>query len=165
MNMIIGITNDHGGVKLAQKLTKYLIKKGYTVINYGTTSVERVDYPLYAFALGEAIINHDVECGIAICKTGIGMTIACNKIKGIMCALVHDEKEAKLAKQHNNANVIALSGKTWYGDAKAIVKSFLTTSFSSEDRYHDRFNQIINYENNHIAINKTHKKNKDTNEC
>lgn len=145
--MRIGIATDHRGVKQKQKLIKYLEKKGYTIYNYGTDSEESVDYPDYAFLIGEKINSGEIDMGILICGTGIGMCIASNKVKGIRCAKVDNAKEAKLARLHNNANVISLSSAMGLMKMKDILDAFLTTDFSGEERHILRINKIDNYYN------------------
>ena len=144
--MNIGISSDHGGYILKQKLIKYLKQKGCNVIDYGTNSLESCDYPDYAYKLCNGIINKDVELGIALCKTGIGISIACNKMPSIRCAKVDSSKDAKMAKLHNNANVIAFSGKTLTFIAKDIIDEFITTKFSNEERHNNRLNKITKLE-------------------
>ena len=107
--VIIGITNDHRGYKVKLFLSEYLKELGYQVIDYGADSEDAVDFPDYAKKLGEAIQNKEVNLGIAICGTGIGMSIALNKMKGIYCAKVSTKSEAALCKAHNDANAIAIS--------------------------------------------------------
>ena len=145
--MKIGITNNHRGVDLKQFLTKYLEEIGYTVINYGTDSTESADFPVYAFKLGDAINSKDVDLGIAICGTGIGISIALNKMKGITCAKVASLREAGLCRQHNDANVIALGEDIDREEVKEIVKKFVTTNFLNEDKYIRRINMIKDKEN------------------
>ena len=144
--MKIGIASDHRGFLLKQKLTNYLEKKGYNVINYGTDSNESVDYPDYAFKLCDGIISKECDFGIAICGTGIGISIACNKVKGIRCAKVSNEKEAIMTRKDNDANVIALDGKTDFDSAIQMVDAFLNTQFSGVERYKKRIEDIRKYE-------------------
>ncbi|MBE6153354.1 MAG: ribose 5-phosphate isomerase B [Firmicutes bacterium] len=144
--MNIGIANDHRGYELKQKVTNYLTKKGYNVINYGTDSKENADYPDYAFKLCEGITQNEIIYGIAICGTGIGISIACNKVKGIRCAKVCNDKEAKLCRLHNDANVIALNSSMNILEVKDILDAFLTTKFSEEDRHIKRIEKITKYE-------------------
>lgn len=146
--MNIGIANDHWGYELKQKVTNYLTKKGYNVINYGADSKELSDHPDYAFKLCEALTQNEIIYGIAICGSGIGMSIACNKVKGIRCAKVSNDKEAKLCRLHNNANVIALSAELSVLEVKDILDTFLTTNFSEVERYKRRVDKITNYEEN-----------------
>lgn len=146
--MKIGITNDHRGVETKLFLTKYLSSIGYTIINYGTDSQESADFPDYAKKLGNAILNKEVELGIAICGTGIGMSIALNKMKGIYCAKVSTTSEAALCKSHNNANVMAISEEMDKELLKEVVKSFIETPFSNINKYIIRNNKIKDIENN-----------------
>ena len=122
--MRIGLASDHRGYKLKEYLKEELSKLDYEVEDYGTNSEESTDYPDYAFALGEAIVASKVNKGIAICGSGIGISIACNKVKGIRCTLVVNKEDAYRAKAHINANVLALgSEKTSLTEAFEIVKN------------------------------------------
>ena len=142
--MKIGIGNDHRGVKLKEKIMKYLYDNGITCINYGTDSEESTDYVDYAVKVGNAINNKEIDLGILICGTGIGMSIAANKIKGIRCARVVNVNETVLAREHNMANVIALSENT--PDYENIVKTFINTKESTEERHIRRVNKIMDIE-------------------
>ena len=142
--MKIGIASDHRGVILKEKIKKYL-NADYQVIDYGTNSIESVDYPQYAYKIGEAIKDKKIDRGILICGTGIGMSIACNKVRGIRCAKINDLEEAILARSHNNINVIALGEKTQ--NYKEIINAFLTTDFSNEEKHRRRVEMIDNYDN------------------
>lgn len=144
--MKIAIASDHRGYKLKQELINNL-EKNYTIIDLGTNSETSVDFPKYGIALGEAIKDKKADLGIAICGTGIGISIAVNKVKGIMCAKISTEEEAKLAKEHNNANVIALAGQTPKEEAIKMINAFLTSTPNTEEKYQRRINQIKEYEN------------------
>lgn len=146
--MNIGLTNDHRGVKVKQYLTEYLTNLGYNIKNYGTDSTEPADFPDYAKKLGMAILNGEVDLGIAICGTGIGMSIALNKMKGIYCAKVSTKSEAVLSRAHNNANVMALSEEMDKETMKEAVKLFIETPFTNIDRYIERNNKIKELEDN-----------------
>ncbi len=146
--MLIGITNDHRGVKVKQFLTEYCKELGYNVIDYGTDTEEPADFPDYAKKLGTGILNNEVSLGIAICGTGIGMSIALNKMKGIYCAKVSTISEAALSKAHNNANAIAISEEMDKDIMKEVVKTFIETPFSNIDRYKIRNDKIKEIENN-----------------
>ena len=146
--MRIGIANDHRGVDAKEIISKYLIEKGYGVVNYGTDTKDAVDFPDYAYKLGKGVLNKEVDVGIAICGTGIGMSIALNKMKGIYCAKVSKESEAVLSKAHNNANVIAISEETDKDLMLSIIDKFVSTPFSNIDRYINRNNKIKDIENN-----------------
>lgn len=145
--MKIGLTNDHRGVKTKQFLTEYLSDLGYNIINYGTDSSSPCDFPDYAIKLGNGYLNHECDLGIAICGTGIGMSIVLNKMKGIYCAKVSTISEATLSKSHNNANVLAISEEMDRETMKEIVKTFIETPFSNINRYVRRNNKIKDLEN------------------
>lgn len=143
--MNIGIANDHRGFELKQKITIFLKEKGYNIVDYGTNSENSVDYPEYAFKVGEAVRDGKISFGILICGTGIGMSIACNKVKKVRCSKVNSVEEAILTRQHNNANVIALSENT--ENALEIVEAFINTNFSNEEKHLRRVEMISNYDN------------------
>jgi len=144
--MKIGIANDHRGYKLKTKLKIYLQKKGYEVEDYGALSTESVDYPDFGILLGEKVRDNEVDFGIAICGSGIGISIACNKVKGVRCAKVNNAKEAKITRIDNNANIIALSEKLHLFEAKDIVDAFLNTKYEPQERFERRINKITEYE-------------------
>ena len=142
----IGIASDHRGYRLKQKLTKYLSKKGYAVVDYGTDSTKSTDYPIYGFKLGEAIKNGTITRGVVICGSGIGISIACNKVKGVRCAKVSNVKEVKWARHDNDANVIAFSSKTPFFRVKDMVDVFLKKEFSNVKRHKERVEMLNGYE-------------------
>lgn len=142
--MKIGIASDHRGVILKEKIKNYLNDR-YQIIDYGTNSIESVDYPQYAYKIGESVRDNKIDLGILICGTGIGMSIACNKVKKVRCAKVTTKEEAFLARSHNNANVIALSENVT--NYKEIINTFLTTDFSNEEKHVRRVEMIDNYDN------------------
>ena len=133
--MKIGIASDHRGYELKQKIMKDM--KDIEFVDFGTDSDKSVDYPDYAFKLCTGIINKKVDLGIAICGSGIGISIACNKVKGIRCARV---------KKDNNANVIAFSSEVNYDKVKRMIDEFINTPFSNEERHIKRINKISEYE-------------------
>ena len=141
----IGIASDHRGYGLKQKLTKYLNKLGYIVVDCGGDGIASDDYTEFGFKLGEAIKNSEVEKGIAICGSGIGISIACNKVKKVRCAKVNNVKEAKWARNDNDANVIALSARMPLFRAKDVLDVFLKTSFSGAERHQKRIDDLNNY--------------------
>ncbi len=146
--MKIGISNDHRGVETKQELTKYLEDKGYTVINYGTDTSDRVDYTKYGFIIGEKVRDKEVDLGIAICGSAIGISIACNKVKGVRCGKVNSVEEAIHGRERDYVNVIALSGSCDINENKKIVDAFLAAKENHEDPiYQVRVNQIEEYEN------------------
>lgn len=146
--MVIGIANDHRGYELKEKIVKYLEEKDVKVINYGTNSTDSVDYPVFAFKLSTAVVEKKVDFGIAICGTGIGISIACNKVKGIRCAKVDNVNDAMHTRLDNDANVLALHGETNLETAKKIVDTFINTEFSNLEKHKRRIDMITNYEEN-----------------
>lgn len=140
---MIALGSDHGGYKLKEVVRTYLEEKGIAYKDCGTYSLDSVDYPDYAKAVGKAIQSGECESGILICSTGIGISITANKMKGIRAALCHDCFTAKATRDHNNANVLAMGGLV-IGDGLAlkIVETFLETSFSNVDRHIRRVNKI-----------------------
>lgn len=143
--MTIGITNDHRGYRTKMFLKEFL--SDYTVIDYGAMSEESVDFPDYAEKLGTAIQSGEVDLGIAICGTGIGMSIALNKMHGVYCAKVANASEAILCKSHNNANVMAISEDLSFEEVKDIVTNFIETPFSNVNKYIRRNDKIKEIEN------------------
>lgn len=144
--MKIALASDHRGYDLKEYLIKEL-KKNYEILDLGTNSTESVDFPVYGIALGEAIKNKEADLGIAICGTGIGISIAVNKVQGVMCAKISNEIEAKLAKEHNNANVIALSGDLPQEEALNMINTFLNAEPNIEEKYQRRIKEILKYDN------------------
>lgn len=141
-NVIIGIANDHHGIELKNKIINYLQEKGISCVNYGSNEVDNVDYIDYAVKLCNGVNSKEVTLGILICGTGIGMSIAANKINGIRCAKVSTPREASLCKEHNFANVIALSEFT--ENVYEIVDNFINTLNSTEERHIRRVEKINN---------------------
>lgn len=126
----IGIASDHGGYALKEEIKGYLEKKGMEVIDYGTGNGESVDYPDFGKKLAEAILSKEVPLGIALCGTGIGISITLNRHKGIRAALCHSEFDARLCRQHNDANVLVMGGRTTGVEiAYAMVENFLAAEF------------------------------------
>ena len=142
--MKVGIASDHRGYELKEYLKQNL--KEYNIVDYGTTSLESVDYPDYGILLGEKVSTKTVDFGIAICGSGIGISIACNKVKGIRCAKVSTPKEAEYTRNDNDANIVALSSELNQQQALEIVKKFLTTPFSNDERHKRRIDKIKKYE-------------------
>ena len=145
--MKLGITSDHRGYNLKEGLLEKL-KKDYEVIDYGAKGTENVDYPDYAFKLGEAIVNKKIDFGIAICGSGIGISIACNKVKGIRAARVLSIEDVLETRNDNDANIICLNEKMSVDDAYNLIITFITTPFSIEERHIRRVNKIKEYEAN-----------------
>ena len=140
--MIIGFGSDHAGFCLKEELKAFVEELGHTVKDYGTFSTEAVDYPEIGFALGRAVAKGEVGLGIAICGTGIGISIAANKVPGIRAALCSDPFSAKASREHNDANILVLGGRVLGpGLAREIVQVWLTTRFEG-GRHVNRLNKI-----------------------
>ena len=138
--MRIGIANDNHGIELKARIIKYLRDHDIKYINYGCDEKNNVDYIDYAKRLSYAVVNGNVDLGILICGTGIGMSIAANKIKGIRAAKVNTPREAALAKEHNMANVITLAEYT--ENLEEILDAFINTENSKEERHIRRVEKI-----------------------
>ena len=140
--MLLAIASDHGGYKLKEEIRKHLAERGEKVVDLGTHSEESVDYPIYGKACAEAVASGKAERGIVVCGTGIGISIAANKVKGIRCGLCTSVEMAELTRKHNNANVLALGGRTTETDlALQIVDTFLDTEF--EGGRHERRTNML----------------------
>lgn len=128
--MIIAFGADHGGYELKEEMKAYLTEKGHKIMDFGTTSPKSCDYPVFAKAACECVLKGDAACAILFCGTGIGISMAANKIKGIRCGHCTDPLSAHLTKLHNNANAIALGGRITGPElAKAIIDAYLTTEY------------------------------------
>ncbi|MGD0840023.1 MAG: ribose 5-phosphate isomerase B [Candidatus Acidiferrales bacterium] len=147
----IAVGADHAGYHVKEAVKKYLESSGYQVDDMGTWSEESVDYPDYAKKVAERVVAGQDDFGFLACGTGIGMSIAANKIEGIRAAVAHDAMTARLARQHNNANVLALGGRV-VTDAQAIeiVKDFLATDFRV-GRHQRRVDKIAELDHERIA--------------
>ena len=145
---MICIACDHGGYELKEHLKAYMEKKGYEVKDLGCDSTAAVDYPVYGQKAGECVASGEAELGIIICGTGIGISIAANKVPGVRAALCMNSTMAALAREHNNANILSL-GARMIGSvlAEDIVDAFLKTEFSTQVRHHDRVNLFTEMEN------------------
>ncbi|MEO0074839.1 MAG: ribose 5-phosphate isomerase B [candidate division WOR-3 bacterium] len=155
----LGIGSDHRGFKLKEKLKFFLVSGGYRVNDFGVYCEERADYPLVAFQLcqhikeGKRVISPKIDYGILICGSGLGMSIAANKVQGIRAALCLNKELAVRARAHNNANVLVLAADfTSYNKAKEIVKVFLQEKFLGK-RHLKRLKQIKDFEINKLKFN------------
>ena len=140
--MQIFLGADHGGFELKNQIAEHLKSLGYAVQDFGTSSSASVDYPEYGHLVAEAVIANSGSLGIVVCGSGIGISIAANKVKGVRAALCHSVEYARLARQHNNANVLALGGRFVSNEAALeIVEAFLTTAFEG-GRHQQRIDKI-----------------------
>ena len=140
--MILGFASDHRGYNLKKELIKYYKENGYNIIDYGTDSEISCDYPDFAYKLGKGIVNSEVSYGIAICGSGIGISIALNKMKGVYCAKVSNREEAEYTRLDNNTNCVAFGEKTSINDAIDIVNTFINTEFSNLEKHNRRINKV-----------------------
>ena len=142
-NMKIAIASDHRGYDLKEYIKKNI--KEIDFVDLGTNTSNSGDYPDYAFKLGEYVVKNNC-LGIVICGSGIGISIACNKVKGVRCAKVNSIKDTKYTKHDNNANVISLSSEINRDRVLKIVRTFISEKFSNEERHIRRINKISEYE-------------------
>lgn len=141
----IGIASDHRGYILKEQIIDRLMNQ-YDITDCGTTSEESVDYPDYAFKLGSLVADKDVDFGIAICGTGIGISIACNKVKGVRCAKVDTKEEAIATRVDNDSNIIAFGEKMPLEKAVELITIFIETKASEEEKHVRRRQKIKEYE-------------------
>jgi len=146
--MKIVLAADHAGFPLKEKIKEKLLQEGYDILDEGTFDTTSVDYPVYGAKAARKVASHEVDFGIVCCGSGIGISIAANKVKGVRAALCHESLSARLAREHNNANVLAL-GARMIGEAVAfdIVQQFLQTPFAGE-RHQRRVDLITEIEEN-----------------
>ena len=141
--MIIAIGSDHGGLKLKTEIVNHLKERGFEVSDKGCNSFDSCDYPDYSAAVTDAVVGKEADLGILVCGTGIGMSMAANKVHGIRAALCGDCFSAQATKEHNNANVLCLGERvTGPGLALKIVDIFVDTPFSNEDRHIRRIDKF-----------------------
>jgi len=148
--MKLAIGCDHGGFDLKEALVVYLREEGHEVKDFGCYDKSSIDYPDYAIPVAEGVARGAFERGIVICTTGIGVSISANKVHGIRCALVTDEYSAKMTREHNDTNVLALGANvTTMIRAKGIVDIWLEEPFSHGERHQRRIDKISAYEKTH----------------
>lgn len=144
--MKIAIGNDHAAVEMKNLVKAYLEEKGHEVINYGTDTNDSVDYPLFGEKVGNAVVSGEAELGIAICGSGVGISISCNKVNGVRAVCCSEPYSAKMSRLHNNANVLCFGARVIGIEmAKMLVDEFLGNSFLG-DRHAKRVNIISEIE-------------------
>lgn len=144
--MKIAIATDHNGVEQKKVIIENLQSQGIEIVDCSINNNPIDDYPDFAISLCKVLVSHNADLGILMCGTGIGMSIAANKVKGIRCAKVSNSDEARLAKEHNNANVIALSYKEDMNTLIEWINTFINTPFAEDERHIRRINKITKYE-------------------
>lgn len=146
--MKVVIACDHGGFELKEIVREHLMEKGYSVMDIGTYNTDSVDYPDYGQKAGEIVAKKEADRGIVICGTGIGISLAANKVNGIRCALCTNEYMAIMSRKHNNANMLALGNRViGSGLAISIVDVWMSTEFEG-GRHEVRVNKLMNIESN-----------------
>lgn len=145
--MKIAIGNDHSAVEMKKHITEFVTKMGHTVVNFGTDTNESCDYPEFGEKVGRAVASKECDLGILICGTGIGISLAANKVKGVRAAVCSEPYSAKLTRMHNDANIIAFGARV-VGPAMAemIVEEFLNAEFEG-GRHQKRVDMITDIEN------------------
>ncbi|MDH2363316.1 ribose 5-phosphate isomerase B [Priestia megaterium] len=144
--MKVAIASDHGGITIRKEIISLLEEMKVEYVDLGCECDTSVDYPDYALPVAEKVVKGEVDRGILVCGTGIGMSIAANKVKGIRCALVHDTFSAKATREHNNTNILAMGERViGPGLAREIVRIWLNTPFEG-GRHEKRINKITSYE-------------------
>lgn len=145
--MRIGIGNDHSALELKAEIIEFVESMGHEIVDYGTKTKDSCDYPVYGEAVGRAVANKEVDCGILICGTGLGISLAANKVKGIRCAVCSEPFTAKMSRAHNDANIIAFGARVVGAElAKMIVDVFLNTEFEG-GRHQRRVDLMMDIEN------------------
>lgn len=145
--MKVAIGCDHGALDLKNAVVKHLQDKGYEVQDFGTYTADSCDYPDFAAAAAKAVASGACEKGIVLCTTGIGVSIAANKVKGVRCALLSDVLSARMTRLHNDTNVMALgAGIVGQNLALEIVDTWLGTAFSGEARHQRRIDKVMELE-------------------
>ena len=142
--MKIAIACDHGALALKEKLIAHLEKKGIQVKNFGTDTLDSCDYPDFAAPAAQAVANGECDKGIVLCTTGIGVSITANKVKGIRCALLSDVMSARMTREHNDTNMMAI-GAGVVGEMLAlqIVDTWIGTEFSHNERHQRRIDKVM----------------------
>lgn len=144
--MKIGIGNDHVAVKLKNIIKEHLEEQGHEVVDFGTNSTERFDYPISGYAVGKAVASGDVDLGVLICGTGVGISLAANKVHGVRACVCSEPYSAKLSREHNNTNIIAFGARVVGPElAKMIVDEWLDAEFQG-GRHQRRIDMIAEIE-------------------
>ena len=145
--MKIAIASDHRGVTYKKEIIKYL-EKNYQVLDCSEVNTPTDDYPDFAFKVCDKVVNKEADIGILLCRTGIGMSIAANKVKGIRCAKINSKEDAILSRNDNGANVMALNYTDNIENIKTYIDSFLDAEVLNDERHIRRVEKITNYEEN-----------------
>lgn len=145
----IAIASDHRGVEYKKEIIKYLKDENYDIIDCSKQNTPTDDYPDFAFAVCEKVVNKEAEIGILVCRTGIGMSIAANKVKGIRCAKINSVEDAILSRNDNGANVMTFNYTEDINDIKNYIKAFIEAEVINDPRHQRRVDKITKYEETH----------------
>lgn len=149
--MKIAIASDHRGVEYKKEIIEYLNSKNYIVVDCSPKNTPTDDYPDFAFKVCEKVVNREADIGILLCRTGIGMSIAANKVKGIRCAKINSKDDAILSRNDNGANVMAFNYTEDMNHIKEYIDAFINAEVINDARHQRRVNKIIAYEEEHIC--------------
>lgn len=145
--MKIGIGNDHSALELKAEIIEFLKEKGHEIVDYGTNSSESCDYPVYGEIVAHAVVDGEVDKGILICGTGLGISLAANKVNGIRAAVCSEPFTAKMSREHNDCNILAFGARVVGAElAKMIVDVWVSTEFSGAERHQKRVDMIMDIE-------------------
>lgn len=145
--MRIGIGNDHTALELKAEIIAFLEENGHEVVDYGTKEAKSCDYPVYGEIVANAVAGGEVDRGILICGTGLGISLAANKVKGIRAAVCSEPFTAKMSREHNDCNILAFGARVVGAElAKMIVDVWVSTEFSGAERHQKRVNMIMDIE-------------------
>lgn len=147
----VAVASDHAGYPLKVEVVDYLKKNGHEVLDLGTYSLEAVDYPDYALAVGEAVIAGKADVGVVLCGSGVGASVAANKIPGIRAGLCHDTFSARQGREDDDTNVLCMGARVIGPNlAFEILKSFLSARFSGLERHQRRLNKVLSIEDRYL---------------
>lgn len=147
--MKIAIASDHRGVEYKKQIIEYLENKNYNIIDCSIENTPTDDYPDFAFAVCEKIVTNEADLGILVCRTGIGMSIAANKVKGIRCAKINSIEDAILSRNDNGANVMTFNYTEDIEDIKSYIDAFINAEVINDARHQRRVDKIMSYEDTH----------------
>lgn len=145
--MKLALSSDHAAFELKEKLKTHLGSLGHEILDLGTCSTEAVDYPDFALAIGKAVADGEVERGILLCGSGVGASVAANKVRGVRAAICHDTYSAHQGVEHDDMNVLVIGGRI-VGEAlaKELAEAFLKAEFTREERHVRRLNKVLKIE-------------------
>ena len=147
--MVVAIASDHRGASYKSEVVEYLKAKGHKVIDCSPENTPTDDYPDFAFKVCEEVVSKQADIGILVCRTGIGMSIAANKVRGIRCAKVDSVEDAILCRNDNGANVMTFNYTKDMNEIKAMIDAFMSAEIMNDERHRRRVDKIMKYEESH----------------